>query len=625
MRFMTFSIFLLLIFQAFPQSNEELIKKIEESVKEVSEDKEDSNKKLKKILDFVNAQSSDGLKIKKEIALCNYLIEQACILEALDGRGVGIVRKELTENINDHGLSNENKRYLRRLVELCEEAERSYSNVNYVEVDGSEAKADLLVSNIGAGVGISLALGDVTPLIASAVRIGRGYSNINKTKSRQLQTLIQSHKARITNFLFTVNSFKNDLVAEKGVERNQIITPDSYRDFLKILIIEDYVEKLKKLEELNQKFPGFKAVQFYLGEEYLKVNKNEQASVLFNKLVSSRNPIIHKDGFVGQAYTSLAGIALKTAKYDECIDLSSKALKENVSNGLALHYRSESYLAVKNFDKAYTDAVKAETANSENSEYTWNVCKIASIYKENLVYFWLKKALEKGFKNFDVVKKWPGMQDNLKQWEIKSLLIPRFSAQYKPGVFKDDIIVTNTGYTAIDNLKLKMEVRYFKKDKWEHFTVEAQMSELKKGGTIDIKNKFSMPKESKCSVQLIFSSDQNPLDHEYIFFYNFEGKQQVQQDWEYNAKKAWPGVIQSESVDILKGLKDSAVKINEKSFYQNPNALSLLAQAEYKLGNKKLAIEHQKKAISLMKRDLSPDIYSISVKPLEQALKKFEE
>ncbi len=229
-------------------AQERLVDEINKEINTIlnEKDAEVRESKLKKVLQQVKKISSETRvdNLTRQIALCNYLIEQACILEALDGRGVGVVRKELTENINDHRLSAENKRYLRRLVELCEEAERSYSNVSYVEVDGSDAKADLLVSNIGAGVGISLALGDVTPLIASAVRIGRGYSNINKSKSRQLETLIQSHKARITNFLFKVNSFKNDLIAEQGVKLNQIITPNAYRSFLQILMMEDTIKKL---------------------------------------------------------------------------------------------------------------------------------------------------------------------------------------------------------------------------------------------------------------------------------------------------------------------------------------------------------------------------------------------
>ena len=112
--------------------------------------------------------------VAAEIELCNYLIQQACILEALDGAGVKIVRDDLTGNLNDHGLSVNGKRLLRRLVQLCQEAEKSYKNVNYVEVDGSDAQAELLTENISTGVGISLAMGDVTPLIAAAVKIGRG-------------------------------------------------------------------------------------------------------------------------------------------------------------------------------------------------------------------------------------------------------------------------------------------------------------------------------------------------------------------------------------------------------------------------------------------------------------------
>ena len=183
----------------------------------------------------------------------------------MDGHGVALVRKELTGNFNNHGLSKEGARLLRRLVELCNEAERSYRNVNYVEADGSKAKADLLTTNIGAGVGISLALGDVTPLISAAVRIGRGYNNINKTKSRQLTSLIQAHNSRISNFFFNINSRKNDLLAEHDVHGNQIITPDMYRKFLKVLINENIAEREKGLVQISKDFPDFEAARFYLG------------------------------------------------------------------------------------------------------------------------------------------------------------------------------------------------------------------------------------------------------------------------------------------------------------------------------------------------------------------------
>ena len=610
-------------------SQDKLVKEIHEEVQKVLKDKDPESRdlKLRQILQQIKKISSEEPQsaIVRQISLCNYLIEQACILEALDGRGVGLVRKELTENINDHGLSAENKRHLRRLIELCEEAERSYANVSYVEVDGSDAKADLLVSNIGAGVGVSLALGDVTPLIASAVRIGRGYSNINKSKSRQLETLIQSHKARITNFLFNVNSFKNDLIAEQGVKRNQIITPEAYRMFLKTLMEKDFLVKLKKLEELNQQFPEFRAVQFYLGEEYLEVTKTDKAVEFFNKIILKRNPIIHKDGFVGQAFTSLAKINFHSGKLTEAITYAGKALEENKKNSTALMLRSESYLLQKNYKDAFSDAVKAELASSQDPLLSWNVCKIAAEFKEDQVPSLLARAIDKGFRNFELVRTYPAIQNNLENWEVKSLLSPELNASYVAGVFKDDIVLENIGRTALDKFRFKIDLRYLKKDKWEQVVLEGTKEEFKKSEKILLKNKFSMKKDSRCSIKVTFTSLQNKLDREVVVYYNFTGKKLHLKDWEYDTKVSWPKVIEANSAAVLEDLKKAAIGINKKSFYQNPDALSLLAHAEFKLGNKAAAIKYQKKGLAIMKRVLPESIYKISAIPFEQALIKFSE
>lgn len=621
---------LFISFSLYGQTAEDLHKEINSEIKKILNEENESVKtrKLKKVLTEVkeiNRINFAESEIRKQIALCNYLIEQACILEALDGRGVGVVRKELVENINDHGLSNENKRYLRRLVELCEEAERSYSNVSYVEVDGSDAKADLLVSNIGAGVGISLALGDVTPLIASAVRIGRGYSSINTAKSRQLQTLIQSHKARINNFLFSVNSFKNDLIAEKGVKTNQIITPDGYRKFLQTLMIEDYLKKLKNLEELHEKFPEFKSVQFYLAEEYLKADKADKAIVLFESLIKHRNPIVHKDGFVGQSYTSLAKISYQKNDFDKSISLAGKALEENSLNSEALKFRSESYLKLDKYSEAFADAVKASSASPEDPQLAWNVCKIASLHDDSQVAYYLEKALEKGYSDFQEIRSFPGMKDNLEKWPVKYLLSSNIAASYVPGVFKDDIILTNNGLTNLNKFQYKIDLRFYKKEKWHNVAIEGSEELFEKGGKIQIKNKFSMPKDSRCSIKVTFTSFQNPQDHDVLYYYNFNGKKAHLADWQYETKKAWETVLKSDSKETLEDLKKSILKINEQSYYHNPEALSVLALNEFKLGNKKKAVELQKKAIEIMKKTLSENVFAVSAEPFKQALKKYSE
>ena len=621
-------IFLLILSTfTFAQSSKDIADDIEKEIEKILNLEQESSKKekLQKALNIIKriAAENGESSLRRQIALCNYLVEQACILEALDGRGVGVVRKELVQNINDHGLSVENKRHLRRLVELCEEAERSYSNVSYVEVDGSDAKADLLVSNIGAGVGISLALGDVTPLISSAVRIGRGYNNINKEKSRQLNTLIQSHKARITDFLFSVNSFKNDLIAEQGVMRNQIITPDAYRTFLKVLMIEDYVEKVKKLEELNGKFPGFKAVQYYLGEEYLNSKNYEKASKLFGSLIQNRNPIVHKDGFVGQSYTSLAKIYFAQKEYEKCISNSSQALKENNSNGIALSLRSESYLNLKKYEQAYLDAKAAELAYPEDPQMSWNVCKISTYVKPDTVSYHLKNAIGKGFKDFNTVRSWPGMKSFLKDWEIKFLLQPNLSASYKPGVFKDDLIIKNVGFSKLENFKYKIDLRYYKKEKWNSLILEGSKELFEIGEELIINNKFSMPKDSKCSIKVVFSSVQNPIDGEIIIYYNFNGAKLHLKDWEYELKKTWAEAIKLSSKESLQDLRKEVIGINEKSFYQNPDALSVLALLEYKLDNSKSAVDFQKKALEIMKANLPENLFKISAEPFLQALEKY--
>ena len=235
----------------------------------------------------------DKINVDKEVALCNYLVQQACLLEALEGEGVGIIKNELTGNFNNHGLSRTSQRLLRRLVALCEEAERGYKIVTYVKVDGSEAKASLLSNSLGLGVGASLALGDFTPLIGAAIRMGQGYSNINKDESRKLSMLIQSHQMRITNFLFNVNSWRNDLLAENKIAHKRFISPDVYRAFFKVMRLAELAGKQNGLQKILEKHPTFMTARFYLAETYFEQKNWSEAGSLFKQVSASHNPLLH--------------------------------------------------------------------------------------------------------------------------------------------------------------------------------------------------------------------------------------------------------------------------------------------------------------------------------------------
>ena len=141
--------------------------------------------------------------------------------------------------------------------------------------------------------------------------MAEGYNNINKAKSRQLELLIQAHKGRINNFLFNVNSHKNDLIAEENVDKQLIITPDWYREFLQALTLVDKKEKLKKLTELTEDHPEFVTSRLYLAQLHFELVEMPKAKVHVEKILSSSSHILHKDGISGQAHSLLGQISEK--------------------------------------------------------------------------------------------------------------------------------------------------------------------------------------------------------------------------------------------------------------------------------------------------------------------------
>ena len=78
-----------------------------------------------------------------------------------------------------------------------------------------------------------------------------------------------------------------------------------------------------------------------------------------------------------------------------------------------------------------------------------------------------------------------------------------------------------------------------------------------------------------------------------------------------------------DSKDLLADLRKEVVKMNEKSFYQNPEALSLLALNEFKLGNKKSAVSLQSKAIEIIEESSDEGGLKVSLQPFKQALEKY--
>ena len=94
------------------------------------------------------------------------------------------------------------------LSRICEEAEKSYRNITYINEDGSDASAKLWGENIGTGIGVSLAPGNLLPLIGAAANGIQGQVKIDKETNRELARVVDDHVSRIQNFLFEINSRK---------------------------------------------------------------------------------------------------------------------------------------------------------------------------------------------------------------------------------------------------------------------------------------------------------------------------------------------------------------------------------------------------------------------------------
>jgi tetratricopeptide (TPR) repeat protein len=572
-----------------------------------------------------------GLKLKavatdlhKDVELCNYLIQQACILEALDGAGVKIIRDDLTGNLNDHAISVDGKRLLRRLVQLCEEAENSYKNVTYVEADGSDAKADLLTENIGTGVGVSLAMGDVTPLIAAAVKIGTGYSAINKSKSRQLELLIQAHHARIGNFLFNVNSYKNDLIAEENVARNKIITPECYREFLKALGEESVNQRLKKIEALVERFPHFNTVKLYLAKLYLKVGKVKESQEFVVEIINSKSRLLHKDGILGQAYFVLAKIYISLKNDDLALENLNLAIKTNPLNAFAWGLRSEVFRASDNIDKALEDSFRAHQLSPSNVDFMLSYFKDSVVVSKTAELDKLAQLFSLGFADLEKLDSWPVYKPYTEIWSVRSWLSPKIRLEYDPGIFKDDVVLTNVSAFAFVNLNCDLKIKFFKKGVWETVLVKVEIPRLEKGASFTFKGKFGMPKKSQASFQLAMTANQFKEKVSIDAYYNSFSNRETLIDWEYYREKAHEVYLSKVAKNmIINGLLD-AEKAVALSYHTDSRSLSVLAHLHFKLGDAGKAIHFQKEALNSLLAEVGDADFAISSEPYKEALAKFK-
>ena len=407
--------------------------------------------------------------------------------------------------------------------------------------------------------------------------------------------------------------------------KNLLITPDLYRNFIKTLIEKDIEKRRKNLLHIAKGHPQFKEAQFYLGELELEAGNLDKSREYFNKVTGLKNPLLHKDGFMGQSFTKLARIDLLQNKNESGIKNSTTALKLSTSNAKAMSIRSLHYLALEKNEAALADANNAIKADSKNSTYHWNKAKVLSNANKGGALDSLQKAIELGFRDFDLVRKWSPLEEELKTPKGRSLITPVIHAIYKPGVFKDDIVIFNKNRFILDDFRSFIEVKYLKKKEWYTLEMAASKTKFSIGDKIEFKNKFSMSKSSQCKISITFTSKQNPEKVETLILYNHDGKKEHKFGWEVDVSEAWNDILKSNDKDVLNKAIEKLKRAADKGVEGSHNIISGIAHALHKLGDKEKAVELQEKAIKMMKEKLPENVYDITVVPYRKALEKFKE
>jgi hypothetical protein len=137
--------------------------------------------------------ATNGSAGAMDVEALNLLTKYACILYDLENRGFDVVRRELLDNINAAGLQPETMAMLRQLVMICDEAERSLSNLAGIKEDSAAETRALWWQNLGAYGATSVVTGDPLPLLQAAAGIVKGQQKVTLDKNRKIDAEIARH------------------------------------------------------------------------------------------------------------------------------------------------------------------------------------------------------------------------------------------------------------------------------------------------------------------------------------------------------------------------------------------------------------------------------------------------
>lgn len=577
-----------------------------------------------------SGKDSVTMDLNREIEAINMLTKYACLLYDLEGKGSAFVRKELVDNLNTSGLSKETISLLRQLIAVLDEAEKTLKSITYVQEDNSEESAEMWANSVGGAVGVSLAIGDPTPLIAGVVNGIRGQNKLDKEKNRTLTLFIQNHQSRITNFLFNVNLRRSELEETKNVNHNLFITKENYDAFKAALVMEDKSQKAAALNNCYSLCPNLREALYYLFVVYDGDRNIGEAEKYCLRLIEYPSRILRNDGLLGVAYYAVSCYRLRSGKYQEAVDFATRVLKYQPNFDMAYNRRGVAYIGLNKYDLASEDIEKAIQLDPSNGSHYWVASALSAyINDEDAALSFLHLAVQFGFCDFKTVTGFTPIQKALKSQRGKAILKPVLYAKYESGILNDDIIVYNTGTYTLTNVRLELYLTYpdaSNPGNSKSVTASSQIEAIAVNDGYKFVDSLSISADSWCSIRIRMTCDQFPgEDFHYEFCYNYSSDHITVSRAEYNNQYAW-GVFSNKQKQLYEKAYAMASDAVALTYEQQHNCLDTKARLAYELGKIEEARNLELEAIKILKRDYRQDAEVVKqIQEYESALNSFKQ
>lgn len=601
-------------------------------------DESSKNAAIEKFLQNLNINgnkptASDNANIimdlEKEIEAINMLTKYACLLYDLEGKGSAFVRKELIDNLNTTGLSKETISLMRQLIAVLDEAEKTLKSITYIQEDNSQESAEMWANNIGGSVGMSIAIGDPTPLIGGVISGIRGQNKLNKEKNRTLNLFIQNHQSRITNFLFNVNLRRSELEETRNIDHKLFITKENYDAFKSALVMESRGQMAAALINCYSLCPNLRESLYYLFIVYHSDNNIEEAEKYCQKLIDSPSRVLRNDGLLGVVYYAMSDYRIQLQKYQEAVDFATKALKYQPNLDIAYNSRSVAFMYLNKHDQALENIKKAIELNPSNGLYYWTLSRMFAYRNdEDHALSFLRIAVQSGFCDFEALRGFAPIQKALNSQRGKSILKPALYVKYVPGIVGDDIIVYNAGLYVLTNVQIVLELIYPDASipgKNKSTRENKKLESIDVEGNYNFENIFSIKEDSYCEIKIKMACDQFPGEEfTYVYFYNYDSSRTTLSQSVYLNKSAWVIFLnkQKDQYDNAYQMASVAVSL---TYEQEHNFLDTKARLAYELGKKDEARNLESQAIRIIKRDYSNDAETANkLQEYESALSCFK-